>query len=133
MSLKEGPVKVKAAVAEKLPASVLLGTDVPQLGKLLLDKPLIEEALIVMTRAQTIKDKAEEQEREAKQQECGVRPNPLEDQSVSFADDLFRQDRQVKPRQTRRQKREVRARHGVIRAKDPPHNAPTLNFGSGRN
>ena len=143
--LEEGPVKVKAAVAEKLPASVLLGTDVPQLGKLLLDKPVVEEALVVKTRAQTIKDKAEEQEHEAKQQECGVRPHPLEDQDggsvidvsdgiempgQSFADDLFRQDGRAKPRQTRKQKREERARHGVIRAKDLPQKAPTWNFGS---
>ena len=47
IKLEEGPIQVKAAVAEKLPASVLLGTDVPQLGKLLLCKPL---ALVVKTR-----------------------------------------------------------------------------------
>ena len=141
--LEEGPVKVKAAVAEKLPASVLLGTDVPQLGKLLLDKPLVEKALVVKTHAQTIKDKAEEQEYEAKQQECGVRPYPLEDQDggsvidvsdgiemPAWSDDLFRQDGRAKPRQTQKQKREERARHGVIKAKDLPQKAPTWNFGS---
>jgi len=51
--------RMKAAVSDTLPVSVLLGTDVPELGLLLRTNPStihtegVEEALLVTTRAQS--------------------------------------------------------------------------------
>ena len=129
-------VSVKAAVADKLPASVLLGTDVPELGRLLRVNPMaihsevVEEALVVRTRAQTKKEEAEEAMRVTKEKESGVQAKPLEEELLemesddgteviggTFDSDLFMEGN-VKVKQTRDQKRKERRKHGLVRAKD---------------
>ena len=73
---------VKAAVAEKLPVSVLLGTDVPCLRALLqqttqsADTQKVEEAL-VMTRAQARRQEEEELVMRQKEAASGAKPSPV--------------------------------------------------------
>ncbi len=75
---------VKAAVSETLPVSVLLGTDVPELGQLLRVNPSsvhsegVEEALVVTTRAQQKRKESEERIQASKEERSGVKPTPLE-------------------------------------------------------
>ena len=75
--------QVQAAVSDKLPVSVLLGTDVPELGKLLLANPSVvqtsgmEEAL-VMTRAQVKEKERAETELLEKEAKSEAKPNPVE-------------------------------------------------------
>ena len=71
---------VRAAISENLPASVLLGTDVPELGSLL----SVENLKIgrggdsyAVTRAQARKDAEEEKARLFTEAISGVRPTPL--------------------------------------------------------
>ena len=77
MELEGVQIRVKAAVADWLPVSVLLGTDVPELGRLLRTNPNIvqtegvEEALRVMTRAVARREELEEVQRVTKE-ESGV-------------------------------------------------------------
>ena len=89
--------KVTAAVSDTLPVSVLLGTDVPELGRLLGVDPrsthsTTVEAALVMTRAQASWD----------------------------SDDLFFSPSADKVKPTRRERRATRHEHGLVRARDPP-------------
>ena len=73
----------QAAVSESLPVSVLLGTDVPELGQLLQSNPRAVdteevERVLVVTRAQSRRDEEEERERVSRDEQSGVRPNSLE-------------------------------------------------------
>ena len=112
---------VTAAVAEKLPVSVLLGTDVPELGKLINQPPQVQPDALVVTRAQAQAKKVAEATAQDKQDESQVRSSPLEEPNpFSTLDaDLF-QDSRGRQTLTRREKRESRHHHGLIRAKDPP-------------
>ena len=69
-------INVRAAVSERLPVSVILGTDVPEM-RLLLSRPRAGEALVV-TRAQAKRQTDAEREAQRKEVECQVRPNPVE-------------------------------------------------------
>ena len=82
------PVKVEAAVAERLPVDVLLGTDVPELCKLIQERtpgrrrvnpnmPRQEDVMVVLTRARAKQQLEEEISRRARQAQSGVRPNPI--------------------------------------------------------
>ena len=72
LELDGAKMKVKAAVSDTLPVSVLLGTDVPELGRLLRANPStvrtegVEEALVVTTRAQQKKKRWKRQSRPLK-------------------------------------------------------------------
>ena len=135
---------VTAAVADCLPVSVLLGVDVPVLGKLLHGEPEVmhshgvEEALVVTTRSRTRQEEREELERAQKEAMSGGVPKPLElnspavsegegeanaeeevalESEFQFSEDLF-SSKPVKSSKTRSQKREQRHSHGLERAKD---------------
>ena len=112
---------VTAAVAEKLPVSVLLGTDVPELGKLMNQPPQEQPDALVVTRAQTKANKQAEAEAQDKQEQSQVRPNPVDESNpFSILDaDLFEEAR-VRQTLTCREKRVTRHQHGLIRAKDLP-------------
>jgi len=74
--------EIQAAVADRLPMAVLLGTDVPQLpellsGELLGSEAKIENALVV-TRARAKQQLEEEAEQQLKEQRSGVQPTTLE-------------------------------------------------------
>ena len=77
---------VEAGVSRTLPASVLLGTDVPELMKLLHEaqegvvqaKELkADEVMAVTTRAQTRRQIAEEEEQEQKEAATGIQPQEI--------------------------------------------------------
>ena len=74
MELDGVNVSVKVAVADSLPASVLLGTDVPELGRLLRVNPMaihlevVEEALVLRRRRKRWKKQCELQKK--KKVEC---------------------------------------------------------------
>ena len=76
------PVAVEAAVAKNLPTSVLLGTDVPELGRLLGLKPRsrwnkTQRALLAVTRAGARRQAKEEEERRQKEADCQVTSSPV--------------------------------------------------------
>ena len=75
-------MEVRAAVSESLPVSVLLGTDVPELGRLLHSNPLVVytkgmDHALVTTRAQLKRDTETIAEQERCQVGSGVRPRAL--------------------------------------------------------
>ena len=111
---------VTTAVANKLPVSVLLGTNVPELQKLI-TQSVVQPNALVMTRAQAKASEQTEVRAKDKQEERQVHPNPVEELNPfsDLYDDLF-----LKPRvcQTpiHQEKRESRQGYGLIRAKDPP-------------
>ena len=134
LQLEGDRVQVVAAVAEHLPVSVLLGVDVPVLGKLLHKNPSVmhtegvEEALVVTNRSRARKEKEDKNLRMQKETDSGAEPNPLEplesgrtDESVvpgavveaGNAEDIVREfdfaemflNKMVKEKQTRSQKR----------------------------
>jgi len=86
MELDGAKMMVQAAVSDTLPVSVLLGTDVPELGRLLRANPStvrtegIEEALVVTTRAQQRKKEMEEAIQAARDEVSGTKPNLMEGQ-----------------------------------------------------
>ena len=79
--------EVQAAVADKLPLAMLLGTDVPILPKLLgenfktAEYQKIADALVV-TRAQARKEWADEEARQRKELECGVQPTAVTEEAT---------------------------------------------------
>ena len=89
---------VQAGVSDKLPVPVLLGRDVPDLGKLLEGTPgrqvsePAEQVVAVATREQRRREKQQEEARVDKEQESGVSAKPLEPEKMpwdAFDDDLF--------------------------------------------
>ena len=78
-------IQVQAAVSDTLPVSVLLGTDVPELGRLLRENPNsvhtpgMGEALVV-TRAQARQWQDTEATRIQEKGQSGVQPSPLHDE-----------------------------------------------------
>ena len=93
-------ISVVAAVADTLPMSVLLGTDVRMLEELLRDEKSQSnpQRAMVMTRAQTRRQKEEENQQLQKMASSGVQPKQVEDMvpqptrfipDLDFADDLF--------------------------------------------
>lgn len=83
MEVEGHKLRVLAGVAEKLPHSVLLGTDVPELGTLVSGNAKSEspserpEAFAVMTRAQPISLEAEAAKQARKESGSTVWPTPL--------------------------------------------------------
>ena len=146
LTLDDVPITVVTAVSETLSTSVLLGTDVPILGRLLQSNPStihtagVEEAYVVRTRAQARQEAAEEVQQAVKERDCGVQPTLLEKVGAEveeelvgseFDDDLFREVGRSKPHLTRKQKREERVRHGLVRAKDQPQAKSTVSVVDG--
>ena len=79
---------VTVAVDERLPVSVLLGTDVPEFGKLINQCVLPQAEALVMTRAQVKAQTQAEAQAQQKQHQSQVpvmEPLPLS----TFDDDLF--------------------------------------------
>ncbi len=76
------PLQVKAAVSETLPVSVLLGTDVPELGDLLgkhtlTKRPEVADVLMVTTRAQARRREADEDARTERGETEEARARPI--------------------------------------------------------
>lgn len=135
-------VEVVAAASQSLPVSVLLGTDVPQLRRLLQTNPHSQKTdhhALVVTRAQAKRNAEGEDENRQKDEQSQVTPNPVmtlpNDQSLpqgepppfsELDNDLFDN---LTPRKklTRREKRISRHEFGLVRAKDKrqAHNTPT--------
>ena len=134
-------VRVQAAVSDTLPVSVLLGTDVPELGQLLHENPRVMhtqemQEVFVVTRAQVREQKEQEQRQLQEEQRCGVQPTLVEAETCApeqppaqpkgdshvwgsdLADVLFEEPPE-RHRPTKAEKREVRHERGLIRAKDP--------------
>ena len=137
-------VRARAAVADKLPVSVLLGTDLPELGSLLcINTANAEEGAedaLVTTRAQAAAAAQAEIEEQRKQEHSGAQPHrletrgemepiPAEGQQGSPFDtlDLFNIPATKTPL-TRREKRRVRHEHGLVRAKDRPQLQPSKDL-----
>ena len=136
--------KVRAALSQTLPVSVLLGTDVPQLGELL-TRPTpemdLEEAMVV-TRSQVRESKRREVERVQKEERSAVHPisvteegspasrevNTPEEPSLgrTFSDELFSSPN-LRTRPMRQQERMDRHAHGLVRAKDKRHSPGSGN------
>ena len=78
------PVSVKAAVSQTLPVSVLLGTDVPELGRLLGVKSSMfgengrQGVMMVVTRAGARKKEEEEELRRQKEVTSQVTTSPVQ-------------------------------------------------------
>ena len=134
-------MNIRAAVSESLPVSVLLGTDVRELGKLLQKSHKMIHStevhdVMVVTRAQARKDKEEEITSLSKEKSSGVRPTPLQDGEAelserpqpaddtiagsNFEDDDFTAAGREKVQLSRSQKRKQRHEYGLVRAKDQP-------------
>ena len=130
-------------MADKLPVSVLLGTDVPELGSLLcINTANAEEGAedaLVTTRAQAAAAAQAEIEEQQKQEHSGAQPHrletggemepiPAEGQQGSpfdtLDDDLFNIPATQTP-PTRHEKRRVCHEHGLVRAKDRPQLQPS--------
>ena len=113
---------VTAAVADRLPLAMLLGTDVLQMTDLLQGKfvaapePRIKKALVV-TRAVAKQQREEEEVAELKEQESGVEPTSLEEMAEQESENSLRelewmQDlHEVKAHLTRSQKRVNKKRY----------------------
>ena len=128
---------VEAAVSDTLPASVLLGTDVPELTSFLGMRPIQQakpdaEALVVMTRKQRKKQNEDEERQNRQQRADGADPKPilptseteqeLDDMDLDctlfgseFDDEIFCQTRE-RERKTRREKRLCRFQHSKDKA-----------------
>ena len=134
---KQGPgIHGKAAVSEKLPADVLLGTDVPELPELLNQGSIaggrIADAMAVVTRAQKRKQQNEEEETQQRELESGVTSTGVEDDEwmAAMDDDLFEGGHE-RIRQTRSQKRRERQAHARATdvAEDEEQPAPNQEGG----
>ena len=120
-------IQVVAAVSDTLPTSVLLGTDVSELGNLLGTKiaprttfPSEQRAYMVTTRAKGAAEASKEQEERSNEKKSGVNPNPVAVESSSTSterevwdlgnemDDCIFEGGYSRPKQTRRQKRRER-------------------------
>lgn len=129
-------MEVKAAVSEKLPADVLLGTDVPELPELLNQGSIaggrVADAMAVVTRAQKRKQQNEEEETQQRELESGVTSTGVEDDEwmAEMDDDLFEGGHE-RIRQTRSQKRRERQAHARATdvAEDEEQTAPNQEGG----
>ncbi len=113
LQLDEVMLKVKAAVSDSLPMSVLLGTDVPELRQLLQLDPdsvhtsHLEEAMVVKTgRAREMEESVEVTTQEGEPVEVAI-----PEEEMQGVESTSR-----KPKLTRRQKRNARYIHGLVRA-----------------
>lgn len=94
LKLEGVEVKVKAAVSDSLPVSVLLGTDVPELGRLLRSNPrtvhtTVGEALVVMTRAQARSLEEAEARRAAAEGASGATPHSISEEEEVAPQDVM--------------------------------------------
>ncbi|KAL5517047.1 hypothetical protein EMCRGX_G002514 [Ephydatia muelleri] len=109
--LKTGTLPVEAAVVDNLPVDVLLGTDVPELTRLISDRkpkagsslPKQEDVMVVLTRARARQQLEEEIVRRAKQVQSQVRSKPL-----AMAGETDEADRQVSAERTEGPKNSLR-------------------------
>ena len=122
-------LSVEAAVSKTLPVPVLLGTDVPELDKLLgiadVRPYTSEQSLMVVTRAQSLRQTQEDVAMEESEQQCGVKPSvPLV--GSEFDEELFLLTRD-KPKKTRSQKRADCQHHQTLaqQAPTPPLSVST--------
>lgn len=76
LEVKGKQITVEAAVSKNLPRSVLLGTDVPELGELL-ERKKTDHALAVMTTSQRQEQEQAEERSKTKEQNCGDRAKPV--------------------------------------------------------
>ena len=103
---------VEAAVSETLPMSVLLGTDVPELGELLGATSPEEEALVVLTRAQAKRQQEEERIEQLREQQSATRPNSLNirggvsEDSVDTGNEPISTQQQEQPQQQQKERLE---------------------------
>ena len=86
MELEGVKLQVTAALSDPLPVSILLGTDVPELGGLLRANPHTvhsegSDQALVVTRPQTRHNKEEESLRQASEQASEVQRNSISDVS----------------------------------------------------
>ena len=103
-------MQVEAAVADNLPVDVLLGTDVPELTRLISDRkpkagsslPKQEDVMVVLTRARARQQLEEEIVQRAKQVQSQVRSKPL-----AMAGETEEADRQVLAERTEGPKAET--------------------------
>ena len=116
---------VTAAVAERLPVSALLGTDVPELRKLINQHALPQAEALVMTRAQANAQTQAKVQAQQKQHQSQVAPNPIEDlQPLPTLDPLDSTNVDTI------RKREARHYHGLVRTKDRPKRKWLKKWGS---
>ena len=94
LDVKGKQITMEAAISKTLPRSVLLGTDVPELGELL-GRRKTDHALVVMTRSQRREQEKEEKRSRMKEQDCGVSAKPVREKEVTlgeefnFSEELF--------------------------------------------
>ena len=148
--------EIQAAVADRLPMAVLLGTDVPQLpellsGELLGSETKIENALVV-TRARARQQLEEAAEQQLREQRSGVQPTTLDRIGVTtepeevttvqgnqeeetdipvelreLDEELF-EGGQERKKLTRNQKRENRKQYTPKNSEDQPPTRHTLDI-----
>ena len=100
MELEGLKMKVTAAVSDRLPVSVLLGTDTPELSMLLrfdlttTHTTAVEEAL-VMTRAQLRAQEEEEKDTAAAEELSGAVPSPICRSEEDYQTDDSQSDEEV--------------------------------------
>ena len=109
-------MEVKAAVSKNLPMDVLLGTDVPDLPKLLNQesngKEKLADALAVVTRAQGKRQQCEEKQAQQRELESGASCTGVEnDEWMSTIDEGLFEGGRSRVRKTRSQKRMERQAH----------------------
>ena len=80
LEIEGKPVSVEAAVSETLPMSVLLGTDTPELAKLLMEdqSKKIEDVFAVTTRAEAKRQGQEKQQKRREEEIFGEHPRLLD-------------------------------------------------------
>ena len=146
--------EIQAAVADRLPTAVLLGTDVPELPGLLTEELLRAESKIenVVTRARARQQLEEEAEQQLREQRSGVQPTTLDRIGVTpepevvttiqgnqeeetdipvelreLDEELF-EGGQERKKLTRNQKRENRKQYTPKKSEDQPPTRHTLNI-----
>ena len=120
-------MEVKAAVSENLPMDVLLGTDVPDLPKLLNQesngKEKLADALAVVTRAQGKRQQCEEKQTQQRELESGASCTGVENDEWTSAidEELFEggRSRVWKTRSQKRMERQAHARATAVAEEEP--------------
>jgi transposase InsO family protein len=120
---------VRAAVSERLPVSMLLGRDVPELLELLKETKNLDGAMMVVTQAQKLAANREEEMLAEKDRLSMAEPDPLEVEESSwegfppvgaeFDADLFTQGRgksKISRSQKRKERQQFRREHASSHA-----------------
>ena len=123
-------VEVKAAVSKTLPVDVLLGTDIPELGKLLVVGTEQAEALAVITHSQRKRKEAEKLVLSQKDQGLGATVSVISEQSIPVLEWMQALDEGLveggreRVRLTRSQKRKARRQLWVSEVEEPLPDQP---------